>query len=490
MVGTGRRRVRRKVVPTLLDRLLEAEPALRRRRRLHGVGLLVALMIAVVAWADARLWPGISLAFGYAVPITLAAYVFGIRRGLELSFLCVVLRRVCAGRAYGPWWLYAGSALMLAEYLMLAVGGGLLGRAARRLARQARVLQRLSESGRALTTSLDPEAIWRQGVEAAVRLTGADGGFAATANGEDWRTDALFFDGAWQDEPIVWWPHRKGPWGGRRPVDGSAYGTSTAEAPALQRFGASVQLAAPVTSPDGGQRHALVVFRAEPRLFEGPTHEVLQLFGLHVGAALQAAALYRAAVQATADKGRMLAHLAHELAVPLHVVLGSMDVIAAHVDEAGRSGLARLRRQERLLLEMTNNVLEYARLEAGTSDIRRGSVDVPQLYRQVRDLAEPLIGDKDVRLELRVEPGAESVEADVERLRRIMANLAVNAVKYTPRGSVELSAARDNGGVRLAVRDTGPGITPSEQLRIFEPFYRGGNGNVPGSGVGLGLALS
>src|SRR5581483_3884422 len=154
------------------------------------------------------------------------------------------------------------------------------------------------------------------------------------------------------------------------------------------------------------------------------------------------------------------------------------------------SGLARLRRQERLLLEMTNNVLEYARLEAGTSDIRRGSVDVPQLYRQVRDLAEPLIGDKDVRLELRVEPGAESVEADVERLRRIMANLAVNAVKYTPRGSVELSAARDNGGVRLAVRDTGPGITPSEQLRIFEPFYRGGNGNVPGSGVGLGLALS
>jgi signal transduction histidine kinase len=159
------------------------------------------------------------------------------------------------------------------------------------------------------------------------------------------------------------------------------------------------------------------------------------------------------------------------------------------VDAAGRSGLERLRRQERLLLEMTSNLLEYARLEGGQHPVRRTRIDVPALLREVQDLAEPLIGEKDVRLEVRVEPGAESVEADRERLRRIVANLVVNAVKYTPAGRVELSAVRENGAVRLAVHDTGPGIGPHERQRIFDPFYRGET-VTPGAGVGLGLALA
>jgi len=104
-----------------------------------------------------------------------------------------------------------------------------------------------------------------------------------------------------------------------------------------------VQLAVPLAGAEEGQRHALVVFRSEPRLCEQPTREVLQLLASHIAAALQAAALYRAALQATADKGRLLAHLAHELAVPLHVVLGSMEILADHVDEVGRTSLERLR---------------------------------------------------------------------------------------------------------------------------------------------------
>ncbi len=138
---------------------------------------------------------------------------------------------------------------------------------------------------------------------------------------------------------------------------------------------------------------------------------------------------------------------------------------------------------------MTSNLLEYARLEASKPVVRRVRIDVKELYEQIRDLAEPLIGDKDVRLDVRVEPGAESVESDPDRLRRIIANLAVNAVKYTPAGRVELRAARDNGAVRIAVRDTGPGIAPSERRRIFEPFHRG-DAAPPAAGVGLGLALA
>src|SRR5438046_482556 len=100
-------------------------------------------------------------AHGYSVPIALGAYTFGIRLGVELSVVCVILRRICAGRAYGPWWLYAGSALMLAEYLMLAVGTGMLGRAVRRLERHARVLRRMSELARGLT-GLERDAALRR----------------------------------------------------------------------------------------------------------------------------------------------------------------------------------------------------------------------------------------------------------------------------------------------------------------------------------------
>jgi signal transduction histidine kinase len=379
---------------------------------------------------------------------------------------------------------------MLTEYLMLAVGGGLLGRAARRLARQTRTLQQLSEYGSALTATLDPEAIWRQAVEAAVRLTGADGGFVATSTGNEWQTAAVFFESTWHPLAFVWWPDRSGPWREGAAGGPLGSGTSPSTGAALDRFRVSVELAVPIRVADTDQRHALVVCRVEPRLFEQPTHEVLTLFASHVAAALHASALYRAAVQAMADKGRMLAHLAHELAVPLHVVMGTMDVLAAHVDEVGRTSFDRLRRQERLLLEMTGNLLEYARLEAGKAPVRHVRIDVAELYAQIRDLAEPLIGDKDVQLVVSIGPGAKSVESDPERLRRIIANLAVNAVKYTPTGRVELIATREKGRVRLAVSDTGPGIAPSERQRIFEPFYRGGEGQAPGAGVGIGLALA
>ena len=118
-----------RLVRAMLERLLRAEVVLRRRRGRRRAAVLVAAMIGTVALADAQLWPGVSLAFGYTLPIALAAYAFGARRGSALAVLCVVLRRVCADRAYGAWWLYTGSALMLAEYLLLAVGLGLLGHA-------------------------------------------------------------------------------------------------------------------------------------------------------------------------------------------------------------------------------------------------------------------------------------------------------------------------------------------------------------------------
>jgi len=486
MIRASRQKHRR-LLPSLLDLLLSAEARLQRRR--HWMALLILSMIGGIAWADMHVRPGLSLAFGYAVPIALGAYTFGLRVGVLLSLLGVLLRRLCAGRIYGPWWLYAGSVLMLAEYLMLALSMGLLGRAARRLRRHTRAQRHLGEFARGLTRTLDPDAVLRRGVEASVHLSGADGGFAATASDGGWRADEVFRAGCWHVQPLAWWPPATAPWEQSAASRWQLCEALVSGDLTLRQLGARVALAVPVAEAGPRPRRALVIFRAERRRFTPPTREVLELLGLHVAASLQTATLYRTAVQATADKGRLLAHLAHDLAVPLHVVLGSLEQLAAHVDDVGRPALERLQRQERLLLEMTEDLLEYARLDAGRAVVRRAPVDLRALYAEIRALAEPLIGNKDLRLEVRVEPGAEWVESDPEKVRRIVANLAINAVNYTPAGRVELCTARENGAVRLAVRDTGPGIPPQEHRRVFEP-YRGGEGAAPGAGVGLRLALA
>jgi signal transduction histidine kinase len=249
-------------------------------------------------------------------------------------------------------------------------------------------------------------------------------------------------------------------------------------------------LTVPVLGAAAQTRLTLTVFRAVPRPFERPTRDMLELFALHLAAALTTADLYTAAVQATREKARMLAHVAHEVAVPLHVILGTSELLGEHVDELGKACLPRLARQTRLLMAMVDNLLAFSRLEGAEPSLRMEPILVPELWGRVRELAAALVGDKDVRIEVRVESGAEWVASDPEKLERILANLATNAVKYTPHGRVDLYAAPENGQVRLAVRDTGIGIPPSEQERIFEPFYQGGEGRAHPAGVGLGLALA
>ncbi len=280
-MAAGRGYVRdRRMKQTVLDYLLRAEPTLRRHR--DRVVVAIAVMMTLIAAADVRLWPGISLAFGYSVPISLGAYALGIRVGVALSALGVVLRAVLARRAYGPWWLYGGSALMFAEYLLLAFGVGLLGRAVARLERQARVLRHLSEFGRNLTAMRDPDAIRRAGVEGAVRLTGAEGGFVATQYGSVWRATTVFRRGEWHDHTLLWLPETTG---SRHPGDPPAPPTD----PARRQLEAPIQVGAPVTLPGDGSPCQLVVFRAVHGPFTPATAEVLTLAALHMTTALYVA---------------------------------------------------------------------------------------------------------------------------------------------------------------------------------------------------------
>ena len=256
---------------SVLDYLLRTEPALRRHR--ERVLVVIAVMMTAIATADMRLWPGISLAFGYSFPVALGAYTLGIRVGGALSVLAVVLRAATfpAGRAHEAWWIYAGGALVLSEYLLLAVGVGLLGRAVARLERQTRVLRHLNELGRNLAAMRDPDSIRRAGVEGAVRLTGAEGGFLAAQHNGSWRAAAVFRRGQWYDHPVLWVPD------------------PARENPAARQLEAPIQLAARVTVP-AGSPYQLVVFRALHGPFTPATAEVLTLAALDMTTALYVAA--------------------------------------------------------------------------------------------------------------------------------------------------------------------------------------------------------
>src|ERR1051326_8812435 len=268
----GERQLKR----TVLDYLLRAEPRLRRHR--ERVLVAVGIMMTIIAAADIRLWPGISLAFGYSFPIALGAYALGIRAGVILSALAVALRAIFAGRTYGAWWLHGGSALMFAEYLLLVVGVGLLGRAIARLERQTRVLRHLSEFGRNLTAMQNLDAIWRLGVEGAVRLTGAEGGFIATQHGSTWRATTVFRRGEWREHTLLWLPETP-----RTRNPGEQHD------PALRQLDAPNQTSAPVSVPGGGEPCQLVVFRAVQGPFTPATAEVLTLAALHMTTALYVA---------------------------------------------------------------------------------------------------------------------------------------------------------------------------------------------------------
>jgi len=404
-----------------------------------------------------------------------------VRVGVELSVLCTILRVLCAGRQYGLWWLYAGSALMLDEYLLLALGVGLLGRAVRRLERHARVLERLTELGGDLTATLDPDAIVRQSVEASVLLTGADGGFAAVAAEGRWSTETAFLRGRWHAWSLVWWPHAAGPW----QMGANGGGKSTA----LQQAGARVQLAVPIPGVEGRPERAIVVFRAEPRVFTRPTREVLALFGLHVAAALKAAALYRTAVEATEEKVRMLACVAHDLNNPLHALLWDADTLRA--EDGHRKELERMNDNLLLALDLVRTLQEFAAIQGRQLTVSLQPVTLGRVFEDLQATVGPLIAGRPIEFRAHVGPGADTLITDPHRLQRILGNLLANAAKFTDRGAIELSAERASGEVVLSVRDTGTGIERGELAHIFEPFYRGRSRAVtPLPGIGLGLTIA
>jgi len=196
-------------------------------------------------------------------------------------------------------------------------------------------------------------------------------------------------------------------------------------------------------------------------------------------------------------KAEFLRTVSHELRTPLNAIAGYVDLmdlgIRGPVTEGQREDLERIKRNQQLLLSLINDILNFARLEAGKVEYDLCDMPLDSILAGMEVLIQPQVQAKGLRYEYDPADPSLAVRADREKLEQILLNLITNAIKFTDAGGrIQVCCAREGDRVAIRVADTGCGI-PSDKLeRIFDPFVQVDRSRTRTAqqGVGLGLSIS
>ncbi len=209
-----------------------------------------------------------------------------------------------------------------------------------------------------------------------------------------------------------------------------------------------------------------------------------------------------AAEAANRAKSGFLAKMSHELRTPLNSIIGFSEILedggAGPINDKQRRYVGNVLLSGRNLLQLINDILDLSKVEAGRVELSRATFPVVPLLEEVRTVVQTMAEKKGLSVRVSADQDTASLTADRVRIAQVLTNLAANAVKFTPEGgSVELGASRgtdpqgERDEIQFWVRDTGVGIAPEDQERVFREFEQVGSGG-PGEreGTGLGLALA
>ncbi len=375
-------------------------------------------------------------------------------------------------------------------------------------------LKALGEVSQAVSSTLNLETVLATSVARAVQLSGTTGGvvYEYDEATQEFRMRVTHRMGDELVEAIRATPIRLGegavgraaatraPVQVRDILDEREYG-ATRLRPILTRMGYRSLLAVPLLREErivGG----LVVLRREPGAFSADVVNLLQTFATHSVLAIENARLFREIEEkgrqletASKHKSQFLANMSHELRTPLNAILGYteliLDNIYGDVSEKVRDVLTRLEKSGRHLLGLINDVLDLSKIEAGQLVLSLGDYSMKEVVQTVFTGVESLAAEKRLALKVTLPPDLPLGHGDERRITQVLLNLVGNAIKFTEVGEVRVEVSATDGAFRVAVSDTGPGIAPADQQKIFEEFQQADSSSTrKKGGTGLGLSIA
>ncbi|QLE54644.1 hybrid histidine kinase/response regulator HrmK [Nostoc sp. TCL26-01] len=194
-------------------------------------------------------------------------------------------------------------------------------------------------------------------------------------------------------------------------------------------------------------------------------------------------------------KNQFLANTSHEIRTPLSSIIGFTHLLLAQgydpTRERHHEYLNIIQSSGKHLLALINDILDLSKIEANQLEVQWEKVNVPELCRNVLTLVKEKAANKGLKLSLEIDPHVNTLVADPLRLKQMLLNLLFNALKFTNTGTVGLKVKHQDLFIHFTVWDTGSGISPEHQARLFQPYFQIPNSLVPqNEGTGLGLLVT